>query len=330
MTDDATVTVDVQIPENWLDGEMREDIRRAFANRPIVFPPRWLYDDHGSDLFDQITRLDEYYPTEAERAILAARADEIAAVTGADTIVELGSGTSDKTRTLLDAFHRRDQLERFTSLDVSEATLLDAADALAERYDGLRVHALVGDFTRHLAHLPTEGRRLVAFLGSTVGNFYVEERHAFLGALADQLAEGEWLLLGIDLMKPVDRIMAAYHDPEGLTGRFVKNSLTVLNRSLGADFDLDAFDYTPLWDGHEERMDLRLRSLTPQRVRIDALDIEIDLGEGEEIRVEISTKFRPERLTAELADVGMDVHSVWTDDNDDFGLILARRASTAP
>ncbi|MGI9613075.1 MAG: L-histidine N(alpha)-methyltransferase, partial [Acidimicrobiales bacterium] len=181
MNDESAVTVDVRIPEDWLEGEMREDIRRAFANQPIVFPPRWLYDDHGSELFDQITRLDAYYPTEAERTILADRADEIATITGADTVVELGSGTSDKTRTLLDSFDERGQLERFTSLDVSEATLLDAADSLADRYEGLRVHALVGDFTRHLAHLPTDGKRLVAFLGSTVGNFYVEERHAFLG-----------------------------------------------------------------------------------------------------------------------------------------------------
>jgi len=327
MTDESAVTVDVRIPEDWLEGEMREDIRRAFANRPIVFPPRWLYDDHGSELFDQITRLDAYYPTEAERAILAARSDDIAAITRADTIVELGSGTSDKTRSLLDSFHRRDQLRRFTSLDVSEATLLDAADSLAERYDGLRVHALVGDFTRHLAHLPAEGKRLVAFLGSTVGNFYVEERHAFLGALADQLAEGEWLLLGVDLMKSVDRIMAAYNDPDGLTDRFIKNSLTVLNRSLDADFDLDAFDYVPLWDGTEERMDLRLRSLTPQHVRVRALDVAIELGEGEEIRVEISTKFRPVRLTGELAEVGMEVVEVWTDEPADFGLILARRTA---
>ena len=325
MNDRSTVTVDVRIPDDWLEGEMREDIRRAFANRPIVFPPRWLYDDHGSDLFDQITRLAEYYPTEAERAILAARADEIAARTGADTIVELGSGTSDKTLTLLDAFERRGQLQRFNPLDVSEATLLDAADTLAARYDGLQVHALVGDFTRHLAHLPTAGNRLVAFLGSTVGNFYVEERHAFLGALADQLSEGEWLLLGVDLMKSVDRILAAYNDPGGLTGRFIKNSLTVLNRSLDADFDLDAFDYTPLWDGQEERVDLRLRSLMPQRVQVAALDIDVELGEGEEIRVEISTKFRPERIRDELEEVGLDIVEIWTDDQVDFGLILARR-----
>ncbi|MDH3678457.1 MAG: L-histidine N(alpha)-methyltransferase [Acidimicrobiia bacterium] len=324
---DSPITVDVRLPSDWAAGEMRDDIRRSFANRPIVLPPKWLYDDYGSDLFDQITRLPQYYPTEAERSILVSRADEIAAVTGADTIIELGSGTSDKTRTLLDGFHRGGQLRRFTPLDVSEATLVEAATTLAERYDGLEVHALVGDFTRHLAHLPDGDRRMVAFLGGTVGNFYVEERHAFLGALSDQLRPGEWLLLGVDLVKDFQRILAAYHDVAGLTARFIKNSLTVLNRNLDADFDLGAFDYVPLWDDLEERVDMRLRSLMPQRVRIDGLDLDVALGEGEELRVEISAKFRPEKFTAELSDVGLDVFRLWTDENEDFGLVLARRVT---
>ncbi len=319
------VTVDVRLPSDWAEGEMREDVRRSFTNRPIVLPPKWLYDDHGSDLFDRITRLDEYYPTEAERSILAARADEIAEITSADSLIELGSGTSDKTRTLLDSFHRAGQLRRFTPLDVSEATLIDAANMLAERYEGVDIHALVGDFTRHLAHLPKDGRRMMAFLGGTLGNFYVEERHAFLGALADQLETDEWLLLGVDLVKPFERIMHAYNDDEGLTADFIKNSLTVLNRSLGADFDLEAFDYAPMWDGFEERVDMRLRSREPQQVRIEALGLEVELGEGEEIRVEISTKFRAERLAAELDDVGMEMTNLWTDDNEDFGLVLSRR-----
>jgi L-histidine N-alpha-methyltransferase len=326
MSEHPSVTVDVRLPTDWAEGEMRDDIRRAFTNRPIVLPPKWLYDDVGSDLFDQITRLDEYYPTEAERSVLAARAAEIAELTGADTVVELGSGTSDKTRTLLDAFHRRGQLRRFVPLDVSEATLLDAADMLARRYPGVDIHALVGDFTRHLGHLPQGGRRLVAFLGGTVGNFYVEERHAFVGALADSLEVGEWLLLGVDLVKPVDRILAAYHDGDGLTDRFIRNVLVVLNRSLGADFDPDAYDYAPMWDGREERVDMRLRASTPQRVRIDGLDLSLELGEGEELRVEISTKFRLEKLTDELSDAGLELTSFWTDDNDDFGLALARRS----
>ncbi len=304
---------------------MRDDIHRAFTNRPLVLPPKWLYDEVGSELFDEITRLDEYYPTEAERSLLIAKADEIASITGSDTVIELGSGTSDKTRTLLDAFHRGGQLKRFVPLDVSESTLVDAATMLATRYPGLEVHALVGDFTRHLGHLPEGDCRLVAFLGGTVGNFYVEERHAFLGALADNLEPGEWLLLGVDLVKSVGRILDAYNDEAGVTDRFIKNVLTVLNNSLGADFDLDAFDYSPMWDGLEERVDMRLRASMPQRVRIDGLDLEVDLGEGEELRVEISTKFRPSRLAVELEEAGFTLNQFWTDDNHDFGMALARR-----
>lgn len=325
MDDRPGLVVDVRLPSDWADGEMRDDMRRALTNRPIVLPPKWLYDDLGSDLFDQITRLPQYYPTEAERSVLRARADEIAVATGADTLVELGSGTSDKTRTLLDAFHRTGQLRRFVPLDVSEATLIEAAETLVPSYRGVEVHALVGDFTRHLPHLPRGGCRLIAFLGSTVGNFYVEERHAFLGALADSLEPGEWLLIGLDLVKPIDRILAAYNDPAGLTDRFIKNVLRVLNRSLGADFDLGGYDYVPLWDGREERVDMRLRSTMPQQVRVATLDLVLDLAEGEELRVEISTKFRPDRLARELEDAGFELSSLWTDDADDFGLALARR-----
>ena len=269
----------------------------------------------------------EYYPTEAERSVLVERADEIAAVTGADTVVELGSGTSDKTRTLLDAFHRRGQLSTFVPLDVSEGTLQDAAAMLAARYDGLAVHALVGDFNRHLRHIPRrdDRRRLVAFLGGTIGNFYVEERRAFLGVLADQLRADEWLLLGVDLVKPVDRIVDAYDDPGGLTERFIKNSLTVINRRFDGDFDLEGFDYVPLWDARERRVDMRLRSTMPQNVYLRGLDLEVALAAGEEIRVEISSKFDREHLVDELQDVGLDVAHFWSDDADQFGLLLARR-----
>lgn len=304
---------------------MRDDISRAFTNSPKVLPPKWLYDDHGSELFDQITRLPEYYPTEAERAILAERSAEIASKTGATTVAELGSGTSDKTRTLLDAFWATGQLERFVPLDVSEATLVEAAEMLAGRYEGLEVHAVVGDFTRHLQQLPAGGRRLVAFLGGTLGNFYEEERRAFLGALGDSLNPDEWVLLGVDVIKPVGRILAAYNDEAGLTADFIKNVLSVLNASLSADFDPELFDYVPFWDGLQERVDMRLRVETPHTVRIDSLGLDVDFTEGEELRVEISTKFRIERLRSELAEAGFDVTDVWTGDSDDFGLVLARR-----
>ncbi|MEM9131094.1 MAG: L-histidine N(alpha)-methyltransferase [Actinomycetota bacterium] len=325
MSCEPSVIIDVRLDSDWAEGEMRDDIRRAFTNRPIVLPPKWLYDDAGSDLFDQITRLDAYYPTEAERSVLAARAGQIASLTGADTVIELGSGTSDKTRTLLDGFLRTGQLRRFVPLDVSEQTLIDAAEMLADRYEGVEIHALVGDFTRHLAHLPEGDTRMVAFLGSTIGNFYVEERRAFLGALADHLRSGEWLLLGVDLLKPLERILAAYNDDEGLTEAFIKNVLGVLNRSLGADFDPAAFDYVPLWDAGENRVDMRLRSTVPQRVRIDGLDLDVELAAGEELRVEISTKFRQEQLVRDLNDGGFELTQLWTDDAGDFGLALARR-----
>lgn len=329
---DSFITVESCLPEDWSEvrerQEVHHDIRRAFTRRPIVLAPKWLYDDHGSDLFDQITRLAEYYPTEAERSILEARADEIAALTGADTIVELGSGTSDKTRTLLDAFYHRGQLGLFVPLDVSEGTLVDAAEMLASRYDGLGVHALVGDFTRHLSHLPERGRRMVAFLGGTIGNFFVEERRAFLEAVARQLRDDEWLLLGVDLVKPLDRIVTAYNDEQRLTERFIKNSLAVLNARLDADFDLDVFDYVPFWDGREERVDMRLRASEPTHARIGALELDVSLEAGEEIRVEISTKFRPELLVAEMAEVGLSVEKSWTDERGDFSLILARRGES--
>ena len=321
----SSITLDTYLPPGWAEGAMRDHITRAFSATPKVLPPMWLYDDRGSELFDRITRLPEYYPTEAERSILASRSADIARRTGARTVVELGSGTSDKTRTLLDAFWETGQLERFVPLDVSAATLVDAAKRLASRYGGLKVRAVVGDFTRHLHHLPPGPDRMVAFLGGTIGNFYAEERRAFLGGVADALDPGEWLLLGVDLMKPIDRILDAYNDSALVTDAFIKNVLLVVNDAFGADFDLHLFDYVPFWDGREERVDMRLRSETAQSIRLVDLDLDVELAAGEEIRVEISTKFRPDRLAAELVEAGFAVDQLWTDDRADFGLLLARR-----
>ncbi|MBC7629898.1 L-histidine N(alpha)-methyltransferase [Aeromicrobium sp.] len=314
--------VSVILDPSWATGHLIEDVRRGLASHPRTLPPKWLYDDRGSDLFDQITRLPEYYPTEAERALLAAHADEIVRLSGADTVVELGSGTSDKTRTLLDAFSAGGRLRRFVPVDVSEATLRAAAHELAARYPGLLVEAVVGGFTLHLGHLPAGGRKVVAFLGGTIGNLYTEERGAFLGALADSLDVGDWLLLGTDLVKDSDRLIAAYNDSQGVTAEFVTNSLHVVNRELGADFDVDSFSYVPFWDPHMERMDLRVRAEMPQHVTIPGAGVTFDLASGEEIRVEISTKFRPDGLRDELAAAGFVVHHLWRDD--DFALTLAR------
>lgn len=305
------------------------ELRRALQRRPRTVPPRWLYDARGSELFDRITRLPEYYQTEAEREILTDHAALIAETTGARTVVELGSGTSDKTRTLLDAFVAHGEIERFVPFDVSEATLLAAAEMLSSRYPDLEIEPVVGDFNRHLGHLGRlrdGGPKLVAFLGGTIGNFYVEERAAFLGALRDVLAPGDWLALGVDLVKPVDELIAAYHDSEGLTDAFIRNALHVINRELDGDIDVGNFEYVPLWDAAEERIDMRLRAYEPERATLAAIDLELDLDAGEEIRIEISAKFRPDELLDELASIGFTDGRFFTNEAAEFGLALVRRA----
>ncbi|MFN8191116.1 MAG: L-histidine N(alpha)-methyltransferase [Nocardioidaceae bacterium] len=315
--------VSVLLDPDWAAGGLVDDVRRGLTRQPRVLPPKWLYDDLGSELFDRITRLPDYYPFLAERSILEAHAADIAAASGATSLIELGSGTSEKTRLLLDAFTATGQLSRFAAIDVSEGTLRQAAAGIAARYPGLDVQAVVGDFTLHLAHLPAGGRRMVAFLGGTIGNLYLEERAAFLGAVADVLEPGDSLLLGTDLVKSADRLIAAYDDPTGVTAEFVLNALRVLNRELDGDFDLDAFSYIAFWDPAMERMDLRVRSETPQRVTLPGAGVVLDLAPGEEIRVEISTKFRVSKIAAELEAVGLSVARVWTDDPADFALTLA-------
>jgi L-histidine N-alpha-methyltransferase len=319
----STPQVQVLLEPDWAAAALVADVRRGLGSQPRRLPPKWLYDTAGSELFDQITRLKEYYPTEAERAILAANSPAIAAESHATTVIELGSGTSDKTRLLLDAFADAGRLERFVPVDVSETTLRDAAATLAARYPETEVEAVVGDFTLHLGHLAKYDRKLVVFLGGTIGNLYVEERAAFLGALSDSLSPGDGLLLGTDLVKDADRLIGAYDDADGVTEAFIKNGLLVLNRELGADFEPDAFGYAPFWDSRLQRMDLRLRSEVPQRVRIPGAGLELDLAAGEEIRMEISTKFTRERITAELAASGLTVADQWTDPAGDFAVTLA-------
>jgi len=318
-------TFERHLEPTWAATSLVDDVRRGLGRHPLRLPPKWLYDDRGSELFDAITRLPEYYPTEAERSILEREAANIARLSGADTVVELGSGTSDKMRTLLDAFWETGQLRRFVPLDVSEATLRQAADELARRYPGLQVHGIVGDFTLHLSRLPRDGAPMVAFLGSTIGNLYVEERRTFLGAIADNLPSGGSLLLGFDLVKPVDRLIAAYDDSKGVTAEFTRNMLRVLNRELHADFLPETFDHIAFWDPVQERMDLRLRANDDQVVHIPGAGLSLEIHDDEEIRVEVCTKFRVPSITGELEDAGFSVRQFWTDDRGDVGLILAKK-----
>ena len=325
MTDAATLQVDTYLDPADLGTALRTDARRGLTATPKDLPPKWFYDDRGSELFDEITRLPEYYPTRTERSILLAHADDIVAASGADTLVELGSGTSEKTRILLDAFHRADRLRTFAPFDVSEATLRDAAARVAAEYPGVDVHAVVGDFERHLAHVPDSGHRTVAFLGGTIGNFAPAPRARFLAALAATLRPGETLLLGTDLVKDEGRLVRAYDDAAGVTAAFNKNVLHVLNRELGATFDPDAFDHVACWNAADQWIEMRLRARGALQVAVPALDLDVRFDAGEEMRTEISAKFRRDRVAEELATAGFELAEWWTDPAGDFALSLARR-----
>jgi L-histidine N-alpha-methyltransferase len=305
---------------------IEEDVERGLTADPKDIPPKWFYDDRGSVLFDRITRVDEYYPTRRERAILEAHAAQIARETGVDTLVELGSGTSEKTRVLLDAMRDAGTLRRFVPFDVSKRTLHDAAAAIEQEYVGIDVQPVVGDFTLDLHTIPHLGRRLVAFLGGTIGNLLPEPRSRFLRDVAAMLRPDDYLLLGTDLVKDVGRLEAAYDDAEGITAEFNKNVLLVMNRELHADFDVDAFDHVAVFDTEHEWIEMRLRSTRAQTVHIDALDLDVSFAAGEEMRTEVSAKFTRARVESELGAAGLELVEWWTDPDADFALSLARRA----
>ncbi|MEN3614625.1 L-histidine N(alpha)-methyltransferase [Plantactinospora sp. ZYX-F-223] len=314
--------LEIYLEERDLERALREDVRTGLTGTPRWLPPKWFYDARGSELFEEITRLPEYYPTRAERAVLAARAGEIARLTDAKTLIELGSGSSEKTRLLLDALTARGSLGTFVPLDVSVSALEQSTAEIAAAYPGLRVRGIVGDFTRHLDRLPTGGRRLVAFLGGTIGNLLPAERAGFLAALRSALERGDWLLLGTDLVKDPGVLVPAYDDAAGVTAEFNRNVLRVLNRELGADFEVDGFAHVALWDPDERWIEMRLRARRPMRVRV--LDLDLAFAEGEELRTEISAKFRPQDVDAELAAGGFTVQARWTDDDGLFAVTLAQ------
>ncbi|MGW3228485.1 L-histidine N(alpha)-methyltransferase [Kitasatospora sp. NPDC001095] len=311
------------LPADHFSTALRHDVQHGLTSQPKWLPPKWFYDARGSELFEEITRLPEYYPTRAERAILAARAGEIAAATGARTLVELGSGSSEKTRLLLDALRTLDTLETYVPVDVSESALTSAGAALAAEYPGLAVHGVLADFTARLGLPPEGGPRLVAFLGGTLGNLLPLERAAFLHGLRAALEPGDFLLLGTDLVKDPAVLVAAYDDSAGVTAEFNRNVLNVLNRELGADFDPDAFEHVALWDAEQEWIEMRLRSLRAQTVKIPTLDLPVHFARGEELRTEVSAKFRRERVAGELAAAELRLTHWWTDPQGRFGLSLS-------
>ncbi|KAA0106076.1 L-histidine N(alpha)-methyltransferase [Mycolicibacterium sp. P1-5] len=302
---------------------LRDDVRHGLTQTPKSLPPKWFYDSVGSDLFDQITRLPEYYPTRTEAQILRDQSPAIAAASGADTLVELGSGTSEKTRLLLSALRDSGSLRRFVPFDVDASVLELAGAALGREYPDLEIDAVCGDFEEHLAKIPSGGRRLFVFLGSTIGNLTAGPRAEFLTALAEVLEPGDSLLLGTDLVKDTDRLVRAYDDSAGVTARFNLNVLTVVNRELDADFDIDAFEHVARWNADEERIEMWLRATTPQQVTVAGLGLQVDFAAGEEMHTEVSCKFRPEAVAQELAEAGLRRTRWWTDPAGDFALSLA-------
>ncbi|MFE8978885.1 L-histidine N(alpha)-methyltransferase [Streptomyces cyaneofuscatus] len=308
------------LPEDATDAALRADVLSGLTRNPKTLPPKWFYDARGSELFEDITRLPEYYPTRAEREILEERAEEIAAVSGARTVIELGSGSSEKTRHLLEAL---DGLESYVPVDVSESALTGAAESLLAEHPGLSVHALIADFTGGLALPGTPGPRLVAFLGGTIGNLLPEERAGFLHSVRSLLSPGDALLLGTDLVKDEETLVAAYDDASGVTAAFNKNVLNVVNRELGADFPLDDFEHVAVWNPEQRWIEMRLRARRALTVKIRELDLVVPFEAGEELRTEVSAKFRQEDVREELAAAGLQLAQWWTDAEGRFALSLA-------
>ncbi|MCG2623667.1 L-histidine N(alpha)-methyltransferase [Arthrobacter sp. I2-34] len=312
------------LPPDFLAKSLRRDVLAGLGSAPKTLPPKWFYDQRGSELFERITLLQEYYPTRAEREALELHAAEIAAAAPAETLMELGSGSSRKTPLLLDALAAAGPLRRYVAVDVSDSALLAAREELTELYPALDLQAVAADFEHQMHLLPHEGRRMIAFLGGTIGNFEPEARREFLRSIRGHLGPGEGtLLIGTDMVKAPSVLLPAYDDAGGVTAEFNRNVLRVLNAELGADFDVDAFEHVAVWNERQEWVEMWLRATRPMHVRLPAVGLEVDFAAGEDLRTEISAKFRPEGFAAELAEAGFAVVGQWTDAAGRFALTLA-------
>jgi L-histidine Nalpha-methyltransferase len=309
------------------DRSLADDVLDGLTRPLKELPPKHFYDERGAELFDRICELPEYYPTRAERAILEAEADTLAELTEAAELVELGSGTAAKTRVLLDALYEFGTLRRYVPVDVTESMVRECAQALTEEYPGLMVHGVIGDFERHLNHIPEAvGPRVVAFLGGTIGNFLPGSRRRFLRAIARLLGPEDYLLMGTDLVKDPDVLEAAYDDAQGVTAEFNRNVLRVVNRELDANFDPDDFEHVARFDREQEWIEMRLRARRQHTTHVRALDLPVSFQAGEELRTEISAKFTPERLRGDFSAAGLELVRWLTDPDELFALTLSRPA----
>lgn len=324
----SDIALDVHISPERLLEDLRTDVRQGLTASPKWLSPKWFYDATGSALFEQITELPEYYPTRTERALIEAHAYDIAERTDAAILVELGSGSSEKTRLLIAAGTKHGALRKYVPQDVSPSALEGAISQLAQEFPSLEVQGIVSDFTDTLQNLPADGSRTIAFLGGTLGNLIPEERATFLADVAQALVAGEFLLLGVGLVIDEDVVVPAYDDAAGVTAQFNANVLSVLNDRLGADFDTESFEHVALWNAEAEWIEMRLRATQTQQVRIEDLDLDVTFDEGEELRTEISAKFRRDGIQRELVDAGFRIDEFWTDPQERFALILARRGES--
>jgi L-histidine Nalpha-methyltransferase len=320
---ESTIRVDSYVGGHDTLHEMIEDVRDGLTRPFKELSPKYFYDARGSELFERITEQPEYYPTRCERAILNRRGPEIIERTGAEELVELGSGSASKTRALLYAMAGAGKLRRYVPIDVSQSVVERCAGELTELYPGLELHGLIGDFMRDLGRIPEGDRRLFAFLGGTIGNLYPHERERFLSRIGELLGPDDWLLLGTDLVKDPGVLEAAYNDDAGVTAEFNRNALRVMNRELGADFDVDAFEHVAFFDPESSWIEMRLRARGEQQVRVEHAALDLTFADGEEMRTEISSKFTPAGLAGELAGAGMRLVEFFTDGGEMFGLSLA-------
>ena len=316
-------TIDVHLSEDDVRAQMRADALRGLQGEVKSIPPVWFYDERGSRLFEEITQLPEYYPTRAERALLQTHASAIAGLAKADTLVELGAGACDKTRVILSALDEAGTLQRYVPFDVSDEFLRSAADTLSQEFHGLDLHLVIGDFHHHLAEIPDDGRRMVAFLGGTIGNLDPAQRARFLFDLNCTMSSDDSLLLGTDLVKDRARLVAAYDDTAGVTAEFNRNVLHVLNQQLAGDFDPRRFRHVALWNEDEQWIEMRLRAEEDLEVFLGGAGLTVRFDEGEELLTEISSKFTPEGVEGELDKAGFVIEGMWGADEGEFLLTLA-------
>jgi len=318
-----TYTIDVHLSADEVRSQMRTDALQGLQGDEKSIPPVWFYDERGSRLFEEITQLPEYYPTRAERALLEAHATAIAELSKADTLVELGAGACDKTRVLLTALQETGMLSRYVPFDVSDDFVRSAVTALSREYDALDIHVVIGDFHQHLGEIPSEGRRMIAFLGGTIGNLDPAQRARFLFDLNCTMSSDDSLLLGTDLVKDPSRLVAAYDDAAGVTADFNRNVLRVLNEQLGGNFDPDNFRHVALWNEQQQWIEMRLRAEAAAEVSLADAGITVRFDEGEDLLTEISAKFTPERVARELSEAGFVVEEMWGAEDGEFLLSLA-------